>query len=482
MSLSKDIYFWTKRLFLVLILPLSVISSGAQERNAARLVLEDTTYVDVRLGVSGATGRLKDVFTPERTIGGVLEAASRRKLGKVSLSGQFAYGYDYGQGSTWRGWIDPYETPFMVADSVPGNLSLERYAMCSGIGYPLGGGWSAGIDLAYDVTLMAKHKDLRNKNTAMTFRVAPGINWQGGVLGLGLDAGYERSTERVEYIQVSESRENMLFDLYGLWLYHGSGFSSAENRRMKERNSFFGDFQTDLRFGPVRLHNNFRAQWQRGVQTEVGYNNLQHGIAQSWTWSDDLSLTLGEAHRVEASAAFSTMAGLRPLQRQELDPDSRIRVWVTYGDPVFCYWRRYHVERLSYTFGTTWRLSLGVENWGVEHSYTEYPHHFLQRIHTVTPTVSLLLPVGRRFAVQPLLGYARDYDSYTDVTSWQLAEPLLAQWDYWDGDNFLASLRMRWNSADGRTCVRAGYGLEASRASDADGFRHTVSLSLGFVF
>ena len=469
-----------RKLMIIGLLAMATVAA-AQERNAARLVLDDTTFVDVRLGLSGATGRLKDVFTPEQTVGGVLDATSRRKLGKANLFGQFAYGYDYGKNSTWRGWIDPYETPFMVADSVPGNLSLERYAMEAGIGVPIGGGWSAGVGLAYDVSLMAKHKDLRNKNTAMTFRVAPGIGWQGKVLGLGLDAGYERSTERVEYIQVSESRENVLFDLYGLWLYHGSGFSSAENRRMKERDRFFGDFQTDLRLGAVQLHNNFRADWQRGVQTEVGYNNLQHGIAQSWTWSDNLSLAIGAAHRIEASAALSTMAGLRPLQRQELDPDSRIRVWVTYGDPVFCYWRRYHVERLRYTFGTTWRLSVGVENWGAKHSYTEYPHHFSQRISTVTPFVETRIPAGKQMEVSFRAGYAHDYDASSTVTEWQLREPMLRQWDYWDGDGVLLGIGGVWRRD--RFYVQARYDLDAGITSgDNDGSRHSVSLSLGFVF
>ena len=207
--------------------------SGAQERNAARLVLEDTTFVDVSLGVVGETGVLKDVFAPDWQAGGALDASSRRKLGQVQLYGHFGYGYDYGQGSTWRGWIDPYETPFMLADSIPGSLSLERYTMEAGVGIPLGGGWAAGVDVAYDVALMAKHKDLRNKNTAMTFRIAPGVQWQGESFGLGFDLGYERATERVEYLQVSSNVENVLFDLYGLWVGRSMDFSSAYTRRMK---------------------------------------------------------------------------------------------------------------------------------------------------------------------------------------------------------------------------------------------------------
>lgn len=459
----------------------SVATAVAQEHNAARLVTADTSYVDVALGVAGQTGSLRDIFDAKREIGGVLGAQAQRTLGQVHTYGRFGYGYAYGQDVTWRGWIDPYETPFMLADSIPGSISLERYSMEAGVGLPVGGGWSLGLDATYDVALMAKHKDLRNRNTAMTFRISPGVYWQGGPLGLGLNLGYERSTERVEYTQISESKEAMLFDLYGLWLGHGSGYASAENRRMKLRQHVFGGFQLDLSLGGVQLHNALTANWHRGEQTEVGYNNRQYGTTHAWTWNDALSLEIGRAHRIEASATFSTMEGLRPLQRQELDPDSRIRIWVTYGDPVSCYWRRVHVEKLRYTYGTSWQVSVGIENFSFEHAYNEYPQRFNQRYHTLIPTLAVTVPLGP-VTLTPMFGYARDYDTYTDVTEWQLKEPLLFQWDYWDGDAILGGLGLKWVSASGRTYVSAQYDLMASTLADADGRRHTAALTIGFIF
>jgi len=470
-----------RKLLIIGLLAVFATAAIAQERNAARLVLEDTSYVDVSLGVTGKMGALKDVFEGSREIGGALGVDSRRTLGKAHLYGRFGYGYEYGQDHTWRGWIDPYETPFMLADSIPGSISLERYSMEAGVGLPVGGGWSVGLDAAYDVALMAKHKDLRNKNTAMTFRIAPGVSWQGERLGLGLDVGYERSTERVEYMQVSESRENVLFDLYGLWLGHGSGFASAENRRMKERDRFFGGFQVDLSLGSVAIQNDFRVDWHQGVQTEVGYNNRQFGTTHAWNWSDALSLEIGRAHHIEASVSFTTMEGLRPLQRQELEPDSRIRVWVTYGDPVSCYWRRSHLEKLRYVFGTSWQLIASVSNMGFEHVYNEYPQRFTQHYHTVVSTLAVAIPIGP-VRLTPMLGYAINYDAFTDVTSWQLQEPLLRQWDYWEGNNYLGALDLKWTSATGRCYVQAHYSIDASTAADADGTRQTASVTVGFVF
>ena len=229
-------------------------------RNMARLVLDDSTYVHVLMGVHGENGDFeeKDIFMPESMLRGTMDAYSRQTLDKVHLFGHFGYSYELGKRSTWRGWIDPYETPFMLADSIPGDISIERYAMQAGMAMPFANGWSAGLDLSYNVALLAKHKDLRNKNTGMDFRVAPGIHWQGGHLGAGLDLGYERGTEKVEYSQESSSVEHVLFSIYGCWVGQGFGFGSAETKRLKEDDRLFGDFQTDFEWGPVALHNNFR--------------------------------------------------------------------------------------------------------------------------------------------------------------------------------------------------------------------------------
>ena len=450
------------------------------ERNMARLTLGDSTFVNVLLGVEGENGTLeeKDIFMPEALLRGTLDATSRQRLGRVDVYGHFGYSYEMGRRSTWRGWIDPYATPFMLADSIPGDISLERYAMQAGIGMPLRGGWSAGIDLAYDVALMAKHKDLRNKNTGMNFRVAPGIHWQGRHFGVGLDLGYARGTERVEYSQESSNVEHVLFTIYGLWVGQGLGFASSETKRLKEDDRFFGDLQTRLQLGDVKLENNLHLSWKQETQAETGYNNLQHGVVRSWTWQDDLALTIGSFHQLEAGIRWTTTQGFRPLQRQELDPDSRIRIWVTYGDPVFCYFSASRREYLRYTFGPSWKVTVGAENFRLRHSYTEYPQLFEQRFSAVQPQVDVMCPVGRSWQLSVSGGYSYSYEEVHDVTKWQLLSPLQQQLNYWTGNSIIGQASASWTH--GRMTLSLDYGFEA--ATSFDGARHTASLTAGFVF
>lgn len=454
--------------------------AGAQERNMARMTLDDSTYVHVLLGLHGETGDFqeKDIFMPEAMARGTMDAVSRRVLDKVHLYGHFGYSYELGRRSTWRGWINPYETPFMLADSIPGDISLERYAMQAGAALPLGGGWSAGLDLAYDVALLAKHKDLRNKNTGMNFRVAPGLQWQGGNIGVGLDLGYERGTEKVEYSQESSNVEHVLFAIYGLWVGQGYGFASAETKRLKENDRLFGDFQLDFRLGEAAVHNNFHAEWKRGVQTETGYNNLQHGVARSWNWRDDFLLEIGRAHQLEAGISWTTMQGLRPLQRQELDPDSKIRIWVNVGDPVFCYFRQYDKEYIRYTYGTSWKLSLGASNLHIYHAFTEYPQRFDQEVAAVTPMLGVELPLSPAWHLAMQAGYTYSYKEVHELSRWQLAEPLKQQLNYWMGNSLSGRFAASWTH--GRLTLGLDYGVDAATAFD--GFRHAASLTAGFSF
>ena len=55
-------------------------------RNMARLVLDDSTYVHVLMGVHGENGDFeeKDIFMPESMLRGTMDAYSRQTLDKVS--------------------------------------------------------------------------------------------------------------------------------------------------------------------------------------------------------------------------------------------------------------------------------------------------------------------------------------------------------------------------------------------------------------
>lgn len=463
---------------IILILALLISAPAfAQESNMALLALTDTTFTEVSLGVYGQAGDYRNIYDPETLAGGVLKAESRLRQDSVFLYGRFGYGYDYGTGSRWRGWVNPYQTPFMAADSVAGPVSLEKYSMEAGIAAPAGR-FVFGAGAAYDVALMAKHRDLRNKNTLMEFRIAPGVLYRGRSIDLGLDLGYVRGTERVEYIQVVESVERYLFDVYGLWLAQSTGFSSAEKRRMKESDTFFGDFRVRLRMGSLLLDNNFHAGYEVTRQGEVGYNNLLFGDTRSLAYTDNLDLRFGRGHCISASYSVSTMQGFRYLQRQELDEASSVRSWVTYGDPVHCYYRSLSREDLSYTLSRRMKFTAGLSALQFYHTYTEYPLVLLQSFTELKPYLRFVIPAGRSLTVSPDLWVSHIGKHDTIMNNLQLYAPMKEEWDYWVSDSLGGRLQLEWRP--GRMFLRLAYGLDCRMKFDA--FRHDVGATLGFVF
>ena len=431
-------------------------TSNAAGLSGNAAFLSDTVkgFNDASASGSIAAGGYKNIYEAERMLTGALGIDSYMKLKRVFLHGKVGYRYEYGTDHTWRGLVDPYEMPFMVADSIPGNISNEIYSLEAGIGIPLKNGWSIGMDAAYNASILAKHKDLRNKNTYMEFDITPGVSYTGKLFRIGFNLGFSRNTEKIEYMQVDASTEKYLFDLYGMWLYNSTGFSSAEQKRYKLRNEYYGALQIGFTFGDVRIFNDFEARYTDASQTESGYNNLHHGDIGKLQYSDSFTLLIGQRHRINVSASGYRMNGFRFLQRQELDPDSKVRVWVTYGDPVFCYDRSIFDGMLSYTFrklgsipGTdgesspfdvNWEITGAVKGYSMRQNYYEYPAQFGQRYSFIEPTVSFAKywkKGSHLFDLTPSVSYTVPMETchMNDVsaagarqgeTPWQLEAPL----------------------------------------------------------
>ena len=447
-------------------------------------------------------GAFRGVYDPELSVrSGIGAEAVAFKKG-VLLHGRFDYGYDYGTGSRWRGWIDPYETPFMLCDSIPGNISKETYDREATLAVPLGK-WTVGAGAGYRASIFAKNKDLRNKNTRMDVSIAPSVTYRGDRFRAGLTAGYFRNTEQVEYMQVDASSEKYLFRIYGMWLYSSSGFSSAENRRYKENSGVFSDLRLEYETGPVLLRNDFHVRYTYGSQTETGYNNLHYGDTQLLSYADEFSLRAG-AHRLTAFWNTAQTIGLKSLQRQELDPDSKIRRWYTYGDLSECYYRQTTHAGGAYTFEKEkWSVSAGIAWMEEKQYYREYPALLTQKLSLLEPHLggSLRLSPGKKagwldleasaHGHLPLVAVCNDITLLGTVASddinAQLEGPLVEEFAWRSAYSTGGSLDARWTLPlpKGGRSLEFGIGVryDAAIGGALNGrFRSGGSLSVNYNF
>lgn len=444
-----------------------------------------------------STGEYRNVFDASTQLQNRIGAIGTARKGSVSTCGRFEYGYDWGQGSAWRGWTDPYSTPFMVCDSIPGSISKESYDMEAALLFHTGR-WSLGADCSYRTSLMAKHRDLRNKNTRMDFSFAPCAAYDGEHFHFAAAAGYVRSTEQVEYIQVDESSEKYLFQTYGLWFYTGSGFNSAETRRFLAGQGTFVDLTVSYKGRDFSATHDMAFRRNSSTQTETGYNNLHHGDTRSMTFEDALLLRY-RGHSLSLSGSIGQMAGYRTIQRQELDPASKVRRWFSYGDPSQTYWREVLQLKGSYSYDAgRWSLTAGASYLDASHSYKEYPVVYTQSLSYAEPWLAFswsFTPVQAwRFRLSPSAAYKcrltedklsqRSYGVATlEDADRQLQAPFDAEYAYWSANVLKCSLR-----AEGRYALGKGRGLSAAlgcsmnSAMDTGMSRSVVTLSLGYTF
>lgn len=459
-------------------------------------------------------GTLKNCFDPESNFVKGLNVKSYSILDKVALYGRFGYEHNNLTNSQWRGLYDPYETPFMMTDSIPGNATIEMYRMEMGIAVPLGEHWSVGTSIRYYSGVMAKHKDLRNKNTLMDFDIRPGIAFEAKNVQAGLDIGYTRSTEKIEYMQVDASTEKYLFDVYGLWVFNSQGYSSAETSRLKETQAYNAGAQLTLRLGELAFHNRFEIQYSLNEQEETGYNNLRHGDVKQLTYNYNGVITYGLQHRLTGYYKKSDMLGYRYLQQQELDVASSVRRWVTY-DIMNTYKSSRTEWEAAYTFrkarsawDVSWEATAGVKSTDFGRETVEYPQRFTQSIDYKEAYLLFTkhVAIGKRgiLALTPSAAYRKgqgnpmeivlDYTSQNISTGegqWMLTEQLMQEYNWWTSPQIQAGLRIRYaHSMSGggvSLYAEAGYrgAFSAEGSGNADGsanVRHMMQLSVGMTF
>lgn len=469
--------------------------------NSSGLVLNEALLGEISSFTEGSlsgythSGSLKNIYDPRTTFGGDFDIGSYLKLGNFYLNGDFNYDYSLSKESRWRGWYDPYSTPFMAADSIPGNLSIEEYRMGAAVAYPINTHFAVGMDLKYDVGIMAKHRDLRNKNTIMRFEISPSMLFSGDNFNIGLNLGYRRETEKVEYKQEDSSSEKYLFSLYGLWLYYSTGFSSAETSRENLTSGFNGSITADISHQGFRIFNHFTTDYTTAMQGETGYNNLIHGQTNKLTFSDRLTILYGHSHRINVSVDFYTMVGNRFLQRQELDPQSNIRVWVTYGGPINYYYRRFISEEMSYTYrrgkshtDIKWEATAGIKGVAVSHKYKETPLTFNQSLNTIEGYIKYTHYIqlrNSRIDITPQVAYSFS-DGIMNNTEdgqnkWQLNTQLEEEYLFWQAPKIKGGIGIKYNYK--ALSFKGEYGGNFALSGEMRGqMRHSGVLSIGFAF
>ena len=347
---------------------------------SAGMAFSDRDYSDISLYTGYRTGEFRNVYDPASVNSYGISTRSYMKLGNTYLNGSFAYGYDHRKNQRWLGILDPYRTPFMLADSVAGNYVLESYHMSAGMAIPVSGKWTLGWQLSYDAKNGAKYRDLRNKDTYMDFIIAPSVIYAHGPARIGLHLYFRRITEQTDYTQVETSTNKVLFLFSGMWFNTQQVFtSSAPGTRLLRDHLYGGGITLHYRPGKFSIYDHFSTGLREQSQREDVVRARKYGDVREWTWQNTLMLYYGPRHRIKADVSWAGLRGFEPIQRQELNQLSRLWEWVQYGTiPSFVQERTCVDINYSYRIARdenydSWRITAGVSRNLFRQQWIKYP-------------------------------------------------------------------------------------------------------------
>jgi len=446
-----------------------------QGNNAAGLVFNNKAleqvgdYSQIDGTIAHSEGPFRNLYTSASEQQYKLNTFSYMKFDKIYLYGNFTYDYNFRKEVKWHGLLNPASSPFMLADSIPGNQATERFSFDAGIALSLNKYFSAGVYVNYTVASLAKHKDMRNRNTYMNFLIRPGIAFRSPYWNLGANFIYERTTEKIEYTQYETSTSKTLFSLSGLWFYTYKVVTSDNRRNLDDK--LGGSFQLEFISDDFKFYNEFTGSYREGTCSETGFNNQQYGDTEITAFRYDGKLSFAKQLYLAGYIELSSMLGYKPIQRSRRDPDSGVTVWTTF-DRVNIYEQNKTEYGLAYTYekprteyNNLWNFTIGMKGATTESSYKRYPMKHVQKLDYMEAFLMFnknFLCKSGMLDINPGIAYGigsgtmndkkimntmsqEEVDEFiTVLEAWQLEPELAAEFAYMTADRLNLGLHCRY--------------------------------------
>ncbi len=462
--------------------------------NAAGLIYtaRNVSYAEAYAGYK--EGAFKNVYDPAYGNNAGLNAGSYFKLSPVYLYGKAGYDYSHQRESQWNGLLNPYSTPFLMADSIPGNYSRELFYIDGGMAVPLSARWTAGAYLHYATAAGAKSKDLRNKNTYMNFSLQPAILFATGDFRIGANFTYNRTTENVDYTSMGNNQQSIyIYFFEGMWYYNREAYGTGtEKTRVKTDESAGGGIQFQFN-RPVldfytEIHYLHTAQHQWYGEREFGdvtVNGIDlHAVAG-----------IGRKHYLELNGRMENMKGYDVVQHREWHEPSQSYRWFT-DFTNLAYTRSSLSGELSYTFrqqhtdhSTDWEIKTGAkglwcdmqrklnpytgENW----QYIQFFARAMKKWYWKTQAVQVeLMPYYGTGSGSPLTGSGTETGGLKQLTS-----ALQQEFNFMTATRAGISLNLRYYYGQWYGAFMADY-VQATGGDLQDKHRLQLALTIGIQF
>lgn len=334
-------------------------------------------------------GKFRNVQDPSSFNRMSLLTESILQLNKVYFYGKFSFDYNIRKNMGWTNVLSTYNTPIYLADSVPGEQTMEVYRIDGGVGYPLGKHFAIGAKIGYETTSNAKHKDARNQNTYMNLNLYPGIMFQTGPLRIGANMIYQKMTELVDVKVIGSGKIHEIFEFEGLWHYKSyimtDGGGSIERDYQQE--IYGGSVQAEIFSKKFSFFNEFSFSQRKQESFPSGFTNEKSGEIKERIYDYNGLLHInGKKYDHYLSLALRTSNCLMYENIQQVEIIDQNEVWVQYGIKNKAYTDvvnadvYYQLFRNRTAYNSSWDARIGARGFSVKRGYRLYPAKFTQEL------------------------------------------------------------------------------------------------------
>ncbi len=143
-----------------------------------------------------------------------------RRINKLSFDGGIGYQNLAADDKKWNSslYVDP-ENPYILADSIIGDNTAEKFKIYGGMSYQINPRWRAAIRVSYDVGVLADQTDPRPETQGMIFGVNPGVDFRiNDSFTIGVSGKLNRKRETVKYTIVDylNTKTDFIFLMRGM--------------------------------------------------------------------------------------------------------------------------------------------------------------------------------------------------------------------------------------------------------------------------
>lgn len=457
------------------------------------------------------TGDFRNVSDPTDRNRMNLLTESLLRLNKVYFYGKFSFDYDIRRNKAWSSVLDPYYSSIYMADSIPGEQTLEVYRLDGGVGYPLGKHFAIGAKVAYETASNAKHKDARNENTYMNLQVYPGVLFQTGPVRIGLNMIYQKMTEMVDIKIIGTGKIHEIFQFEGLWHYKSTIIAEGASLQSNHQEKLYGgSLQLELFNDKISFFNELSITQRKQEAFPSDFTNERSGKIKERKYTyTGLLHKKGKSydHYLSLRLDIANKLGFENIQQSEVIDQNE--EWIQYGTKnktsveitqADIY---YQLFRNRTAYNSSWDARIGAKGLHVKRIYRLYPARFVQKIENYEGYLSLNknflfqkgmfdcgLNLAYTFGDGTLLDTEKEgKGEIPDAQQYKRKDDLLQQeYAFFTSDRFLGGLNIRYtrflNKEKGMSLygnVKTFYCRSLNGWYKGEG-RTNLQVTLGFAF